>query len=61
MLRDREVYECYDCGWKGDGVDSRTVPDDRDQMYGRPLSGTMDVYCCPECGSEEIGYADSDD
>jgi hypothetical protein len=31
-----------------------TIPDDRDQMYGRPLSGTRDVLACPDCGSIDI-------
>lgn len=61
MLRDTEVEECYDCGETFDRPDYIEVPDDRDQMYGRPLSGTRTISVCPYCGSEEIGYVDSDD
>lgn len=35
-------------------ADTISVPDDRDQMHDRPLSGTRDVMCCPMCGYIEI-------
>ena len=60
MLSDYESYQCHDCGacFKEREAALVEVPDDRDQMYGRPLSGTRTIYTCPECGSEEYDYAD---
>lgn len=49
-------YRCDDCDATGlrRELDVATVADDRDQMYGRPLGGSIDIYVCPHCGSENI-------
>lgn len=50
------MFRCTDCGeefTRNEAVWDE-VPDDRDQMYGRPMSGTMEIVRCPMCFSDEI-------
>jgi DNA-directed RNA polymerase subunit RPC12/RpoP len=49
-------YHCPHCDARFSDTEANTVvvPDDRDQMYDRPLTGTREVLCCPECGHIEI-------
>lgn len=50
------MYHCPHCDAHFSETEANvvTVPDDRDQMYDRPLSGTIDVLACPHCGHTEI-------
>lgn len=58
-LRLREVTEMWNCPHcDTDFSDTEAVtvviPDDRDQMYGRPLGGYREVVACPVCGHTEL-------
>lgn len=50
------MYHCPHCDarFSESQANTVTIPDDRDQMYDRPMGGTREVLACPECGHTNI-------
>lgn len=54
------MYYCPHCDHHFSYTEANhvVIPDDRDQMYDRPLGGTMEVIACPSCGHLEVEEED---
>lgn len=53
------MLKCLDCDWTGDPLELKRSEEYRGEFWGMPAYET--VYCCPECGSDNIDDFTEDD